>query len=217
MSKEMNNIEFVIKENIKFKSKDIKYRFIKKIRENKLDDITSQLIELFVSSLSNKTINNTVINNIMPTPIPEIKQVKEKKEDSDTEEKEETVSINKYKKVIDLKNKYYKEMNEKDIIIEKLKEQLKDKENAVKPSRAFDNNLFDEISSSESDDDDDYNPYNKPDIKINISDSESEEEKQESDMILSEQEIKDYIALEKLKDFKDENINVTKLKYDKSK
>ena len=28
MSKEMNNIEFVIKENIKFKSKDIKYRFI---------------------------------------------------------------------------------------------------------------------------------------------------------------------------------------------
>ena len=47
----MEYIEFVIKQKIEFKTKYQKRDFLKKLRNDKLDNITSQLLDLYIKAL----------------------------------------------------------------------------------------------------------------------------------------------------------------------
>ena len=186
----MEYIEFVIKQNLKFKNKDQKYQFLKKFRNNKLDDITSKLLDLYIKAYN-------PLKEIEPKSI-----VLKIKEDTDSEEeKEETISIKKYKDLMKLKNKYYNENQKLKEENEKLKKNKDLKADIIIP-KAFDDDLFDEISSSESDEE--YDPYSTPIIKKVESESDEEDKPQ---VKLTPKEINELIDIQKLTDkFEDKNI-----------
>tara|TARA_R110000851_G_C12870672_1_gene544932 strand:+ start:144 stop:701 length:558 start_codon:yes stop_codon:yes gene_type:complete len=181
----MEYIEFVIKQKIEFKTKYQKRDFLKKLRNDKLDNITSQLLDLYIKAYN--PLKETEPKNI-------VLKIKE-----DTEE---TISIKKYNNLMKLKNKYYKENKELKEENEKLK---KNKENIIPKiiPKAFDDDLFDEISSS-SESDEEYDPYSTPIIKKVESESDEEDKPQ---VKLTPKEINELIDIQKLTDkFEDKNI-----------
>lgn len=185
-----------------FNSKQLK----KILKDNEGYNITTQLANLYATST--KANNNVTIINNMNTDNNDnedlLKQIEElKKENNElkkeneelknenkelkcrkytesSDEENDKVSKKKYDRIMDLKNKYWKESNEKDITIEKLQNEIKDikQQHDIK----IDNKPLDICNEEFSDDEDeDDDPYKKMEEVEQKNKEKKEQLKQQED------------------------------------
>lgn len=197
---DMNYVISLLKTNLHFKSNTDRYNLNKRIKKDDMTDITTQLAHLY--AISTKANNNvTIINNMykddkqddkddLLKQIEELKkenkqlkkeneQLKSKKVDKSSDEDSDKVSKKKYDKMIELKNKYWKEANEykNELVVIKEKnetlqyelDELKKKYN-IEEKKPYD--PFDEEYSDEEEDEDTYS-------KIEEVEQKQKEEKEE--------------------------------------
>ena len=206
-----NYLENLLRTTLVFKNKDSTYNFnskqLKKIlSDNEGYNITTQLANLYATST--KANNNvTIINNMNTDNNNEdlLKQIEELKKENEelkkeneefkcrkypesSDEEDDKISKKKYDRIMDLKNKYWKESNEKDITIEKLQNEIKDikQQHDIK----IDNKPLDICNEEFSDDEDeDDDPYKKMEEVEQKNKEKKEQLKQEEDNKKTDREI----------------------------
>ena len=200
-----NYLENLLRTTLVFKGKDATYNFnskqLKKIlKDNEGYNITTQLANLYATST--KANNNVTIINNMNTDnnnedLSEINLLKKeneelKKENNElkcrkypesSDEEDDKISKKKYDRLMDLKNKYYDESNEKDNIIERLQNEIKD----IKEQHDIKIDECNEEFSDDEDEDDD--PYKKMEEVEQKNKEKKEQEKQEEDNKKTDREI----------------------------
>ena len=199
----------LLKTHLHFKSNDTRYNLNKRINKNDMTDITTQIAHLY--AISTKANNNiTIINNmnkddnnnnnnedvseinLLKKEIEELKkenkELKCRKYQESSDEEDDKISKKKYDRLMDLKNKYYDESNEKDNIIERLQNEIKDikEQHDIKIDDKPLDIMNDEFSDEE---DDDVDPYKKMEEIEQKNKEKKEQEKQEEDNKKTDREI----------------------------
>ncbi len=211
-----NYLENLLRTTLIFKNKDATYNFnskqLKKIlNDNECYNITAQLANLYATST--KANNNVTIINNMSTDennnedllkqIEELKkennQLKSRKIPESSDEEDDKISKKKYDKLMDLKNKYFTELGEKNSTIEKLQNEIKDikeQHNIKVDNKPLD--ICNEEFSDDEEDEDDENPYEKmEEVEKNRKEKEQQEKQEEENkktdreiLIIKKQELK---------------------------
>ena len=207
-----NYLENLLRTTLVFKNKDSTYNFnskqLKKIlKDNEGYNITTQLANLYATST--KANNNiTIINNmnkdnnnnedvseinLLKKEIEELKKENEelkcRKYPESSDEEDDKISKKKYDRIMDLKNKYWKESNEKDITI-KEKHDIIIELNHKLDKYKKDYNIPDDICNkpldicneefSDDEDEDDENTYEKmKEVEKNRKEKEQQEKQEE--------------------------------------
>lgn len=212
-------VEFLLKDNVDFKQYGEK-NLLAKIRKNDMTDITTQICHLYANATMNNNITN-ITNNYynkedqnnnedLLKQIEELKKennelkkennkLKSRKIPESSDEEDDKISKKKYNQLMDLKNKYFTELGEKNSTIEKLQNEIKDikeQHNIKVDNKPLD--ICNEEFSDDEEDEDDENPYEKmEEVEKNRKEKEQQEKQEEENkktdteiLIIKKEELK---------------------------
>lgn len=211
-----NYIISLLKTKLHFKSDYERYNLNKKLKKEDMSDITTQIAHLY--TIATKSNNNiTIINNMYKDEKKEdneelLKQIEELKKENkklkeenksrkiveSSDEEDDKVSKKKYDKLIEQKNKYWKQIGEKDNQIEKLQNEIKEIKEHYNIKE--DNTPLDVLDDDYSDEEGDEDTYSKMEQLEQKQKEEKEKEKLEQEnkktdreiIILKKQELKQF-------------------------
>jgi len=212
-----NYIISLLKTKLHFKSDYERYNLNKKLKKEDMSDITTQIAHLY--TIATKSNNNiTIINNMYKDSEKKedneelLKQIEELKKENkklkeenksrkiveSSDEEDDKVSKKKYDKLIEQKNKYWKQIGEKDNQIEKLQNEIKEIKEHYNIKE--DNTPLDVLDDDYSDEEGDEDTYSKMEQLEQKQKEEKEKEKLEQEnkktdreiIILKKQELKQF-------------------------
>ena len=224
-----NYIISLLKTNLHFKSDYERYNLNKKLKKEDMSDITTQIAHLY--TIATKSNNNiTIINNMYKDEKKEsneelLKQIEELKKENkklkeenrikndesrkiviSSDEEDDKISKKKYDKLIEQKNKYWKQIGEKDNQIEKLQNEIKEIKEHYNIKE--DNTTLDVLNEDYSDEEGDEDTYSKMQQLEQKQKEENEKEKLEQENKKTDREI----IIEQKEELKEYNKQIDKIK-----